>query len=94
MPVYEYKALNEKGKKKSGFIDADGSAAARQRLRNTGLYPVTITESHRPQQKGSGSHLFGGLFNRINPSELAVVTRQLATLVGAGFPLVSAIQSV
>jgi general secretion pathway protein F len=53
MPVYEYTALDAKGKTKSGIIDADGTAAARQRL-----------------------------------------TRQLATLISAGFPLVSALDAL
>lgn len=94
MPVYEYKALNEKGKKKSGFVDADGAAAARLRLRGSGLYPVSINEIQRTQQKGSVSNPITGIFNRIRPAEVAVVTRQLSTLVGAGFPLVTAIDSV
>ena len=39
MPVYEYTALNVKGKKVSGIIDADVTAAARQKLRGSGVYP-------------------------------------------------------
>ena len=42
MPVYEYTALDAKGKTTSGIIDADGAGAARQKLRATGIFPVAI----------------------------------------------------
>lgn len=45
MPVYEYTALDAKGKTTSGIIDADGAGAARQKLRATGIFPVSIKES-------------------------------------------------
>ena len=42
MPVYEYTALDGSGKKLKGIIDADSQAAARQRIRHAGNYPVDI----------------------------------------------------
>jgi len=42
MSVYEYIALDEKGSQRKGFIDAAGVAAARQKLREDGVYPVEI----------------------------------------------------
>ncbi len=44
MPVYEYTALNIKGKTTSGIIDAESSLAARQKLRASKTFPVTIKE--------------------------------------------------
>ncbi len=95
MPVYEYTALNIKGKTTSGIIDAESSLAARQKLRASKTFPVTIKEVSdtfaSEKSKKSSLPIF---FARIRPSEVAIITRQLATLVGAGFPLVSAIDSL
>jgi len=95
MPVYEYTALNIKGKTTSGIIDAESSFAARQKLRASQTFPVSIKEvydSSAPDRPQGFSLLRS--FTRIRPSEVSIITRQLATLVGAGFPLVSAIDSL
>ena len=95
MPVYEYTALDTKGKTVSGIIDAEGSVAARQKLRAGGNFPVTIAEvSDAPAKKTSSPVSQLSFFNRIKPAEIAMLTRQLATLVGAGFPLVNAIDTL
>jgi general secretion pathway protein F len=92
MPVFEYTALNVKGKKISGIVDADGAVAARQKLRSTGVYPISVAEANKTtESKSSGTYSLRTFFNPINPSQIAMMTRQLSTLVGAGFPLVSAI---
>jgi general secretion pathway protein F len=95
MPVYEYTALNAKGKKVSGIIDADGAMAARSKLRNTGIYPVSVLEAQKTSiKKDSGRPSLRNLFTRVSPNEIAMVTRQLSTLVGAGLPLVSAFDTM
>ncbi|MBW1699100.1 MAG: type II secretion system F family protein [Deltaproteobacteria bacterium] len=95
MPVFEYKALNPKGKKVSGIIDAEGVVAARQKLRGSGIYPISVSEVVKASVKRDiGKFSIGNLFTRVRPAEVAMMTRQLATLVGAGFPLVSAIDSL
>jgi general secretion pathway protein F len=97
MPVYDYTALDAKGKNLNGIIDADGEAAARQKIRAAGHYPVSL----RLLKSNSDSKAEGGqrfnlsqLFTRIKPAEVCIMTRQLATLIGAGFPLVSALESL
>jgi len=95
MPVYEYTALNVKGKKVAGIIDADGAAAALQKLRTKGEYPISVSEVQKATaKKGTRRFTFRSLFARVSPNEIAMVTRQLATLVGAGLPLVSAIDTM
>ncbi len=96
MPVYEYNALNEKGRRVSGIVDAESPAAARQKLRASRIFPVSITEVSRLIQDAGGrsSGLFSILFGRIRASEIAVFTRGLATLLGAGFPLVRALETL
>jgi len=95
MPVYEYTALNGKGKKVAGIIDADGAAAALQKLRTKGEYPISVSEVQKATaKKGTRRFTLRSLFTRVNPNEIAMVTRQLATLVGASLPLVSAIDTM
>ena len=95
MPVFEYIALNEKGKNVSGIMDAESASAARHKLRASRMYPVSIHETDKVQEKkGSRSVSLSGIFNRVRPVETAMMTRQLSTLVGAGFPLVSAIDTL
>lgn len=95
MPVYDYTALDAKGKKASGIINAESGSAARQELRTSKIFPISIEEVQDMAGKQDRQVLsVGRIFNRIRPSEIAMMTRQLATLVGAGLPLVSAINTV
>ena len=94
MPVYEYKALDSAGKDIKGIIDAESEAQARTKLRSAGTYPVSIKRS-KGRTRGAGRKGSGiGLFERVRPEEVLVFTRQLATLVGAGIPLVPALSSL
>ena len=93
MPVYAYKGLNEKGRNVGGIIDADSPKSARIKLRRSGIFPTDLNETReKPSSSGSQTSRFSfdlaGLFERITPQDLALMTRQLATLVGAGLPLV------
>jgi general secretion pathway protein F len=95
MPVFEYTALDAKGKSTSGIIDADGIQIARQKLRSAGKFPVAIREAQEAQAKKTRQRFsFGSWFSRVRPSHVAMTTRQLATLIGAGFPLVSALDAL
>jgi len=95
MPVYDYTAIDIKGKKTSGIIDAESALVARQKLRSSKIFPVSINEVKDTGDKETDQRLpMGRLFNRVKPSEIAIMTRQLATLVIAGLPLVSAMDSI
>ncbi len=97
MPIYEYTALNIKGKTVSDIIDADSTIAARQKLRSANIYPISIKEVYEREAKKESrlsELLTKPLSSRVKPAELAMMTRQLATLLGAGFPLVSAIYTL
>jgi general secretion pathway protein F len=98
MPVYAYKGLNQGGRAVSGIIDADNPKGARLKLRRDGIFPTDINEEER-QAKSlatqlSGSVNFRQLFERVSPQDLALTTRQLATLVGAGLPLVDCLSAL
>ncbi len=76
MPLYTYQALDSKGKKKSGLIDAHSERDARGRLRDQGVMVTTIEE-----KKGAVSK------ENMNSEQLLAFTMQLAQLVNAGVPI-------
>ena len=95
MPVYEYTALDIKGKTVSGIINAESPGTARQKLRASRNFPVSIKEVHDTAAiKAPSSVSIIRYFTRVRPHEVSMMTRQLATLVGAGFPLVSALDTL
>lgn len=94
MPVFEYQALNQSGKESKGSIDAENMRTARQKLRTQGIFVTDIKESLKIANEKTRD--IKSLFesNKISLSELAVATRQLATLLNAGLPLVNALQAL
>lgn len=92
MAAFEFKALDLNGKQKKGLIEADSSRQIRQQLRDKGWTPLSVeqtAEKHKSsttgfKRKGSG----------LGAKELALITRQLATLVQSGIPLEEALSAV
>ncbi|PID50485.1 MAG: type II secretion system protein GspF [Proteobacteria bacterium] len=92
MPAFEYRALNAAGKEEKGILEADTSRQVRQLLRNGGMLPLEVIEAVQRQKKADGGvRLFGG---SLNTADLALVTRQLATLVSSGSPLEEALSTI
>ncbi|MGI6656928.1 MAG: type II secretion system inner membrane protein GspF [Desulfobulbus sp.] len=92
MPVYEFTALTAAGKKQKGVIDADSLTAARQKIRSQGSYPVEIRETTTtPSSRPLLSRQWG---QRISRQDIHVATRQLATLLEAGIPLIPSISGL
>ncbi|HPY40884.1 MAG TPA: type II secretion system inner membrane protein GspF [Thiolinea sp.] len=91
MPAFEYVALNGAGKEEKGILEADTARQVRQLLRNGALTPLEINEVVKKQKKTDAGRIFGGSLNK---SDLALMTRQLATLVGAGSPLEEALGTI
>lgn len=90
MPKFAYKATNKEGKDMFGIVEAESQALAIQDVRNLGLYPTNIREARksderraRRQKGGIGELYFGG----VKWKQVVVMTRQLATLIDAGLPL-------
>jgi general secretion pathway protein F len=95
MPVFEYTAFNAKGKRISGIIDSESALSVRQKLRLTEIYPTSVVEIHEtPTRQSRSSISIARIFNRIRPGEIYMMTRELATLLGAGFPLVGAMETM
>lgn len=96
MPLFEYSALTDKGKTVTGIIDCDNAQTARQKLRSGRLYPVKVGEiSDRSLATGSFNlKKWTALFNRVSPRDLTLATRQMSTLVSAGFTLVASLDTL
>ncbi len=94
MPVYEFSALTSAGKKTKGIIDADSLTAARQKIRSQGQYPVEIKETTTRAISTKMPLLSMQLGQTVKQQEIHVATRQLATLIGAGIPLVPALNGL
>ncbi len=95
MPVYAYKGVSSSGRALKAFVDAETLRAARAKLRREGVFLTEIVETDATQQqKARGRSVsFGGL-TRVSVMDTALATRQLATLVSAGIPLVEALRAL
>jgi type IV pilus assembly protein PilC len=88
MPVttaYAYKGRDAAGKIVKGRVDASSEAAVASRLRTMGLSPVTITEAAAGTGLNREIKLGGG--SGVKLKDLAIMSRQMATMIGAGLSL-------
>lgn len=100
MPAYNYTALTAQGKEKKGTIEADSDRQIRQQLRDQGLIPVQVqlTVKKNPQSMVKQSFWaqlaqpIGGV--KLSTQDLALITRQLATLIHASLPVEEALKAV
>ncbi|MGB1198244.1 MAG: type II secretion system inner membrane protein GspF [Thalassotalea sp.] len=93
MAAFDYQAVDSRGKNKKGVIEGDTPRQVRALLREQGLIPIEVTPSlQKSKQNASGSR-FGGS-QKISAGELALITRQLATLVESGLPLEESLLAV
>ncbi|HDZ9204514.1 TPA: type II secretion system inner membrane protein GspF [Vibrio cholerae] len=92
MAAFEYKALDAKGRHKKGVIEGDNARQVRQRLKEQGLVPMEVVET---QVKAARSRSQSFAFKRgISTPDLALITRQLSTLVQSGMPLEECLRAV
>lgn len=95
MPVYEYTAFDREGRKRQGSIEAGNVEAARAMLRGTDIFPTVLTETATGERKEKRAQTAAGhLFKKIRLGELALMTKQLATLLAAGLPLVPSLNAL
>ncbi|KFZ31337.1 general secretion pathway protein GspF [Pseudidiomarina salinarum] len=91
MAAYAYQALDANGRKKSGVLEGDNERQIRQQLREQGLTPfqVEIAEETRKASDASKGQKWWqqGRVRRIKASDLALITRQLATLIASSMPI-------
>jgi len=101
MAAFEYLALDERGREKKGVLEADTARLARQLLRQQSLTPLQVGEtSGRDRTKAGRKSSKGGTGSTptfrggIKTNDLALLTRQIATLSGAGTPLEESLSAV
>ncbi|WP_160153709.1 type II secretion system inner membrane protein GspF [Microbulbifer sp. ALW1] len=92
MGAFEYTALNSGGRKNRGTLEADSAKAARQQLRAKGLIPLEVSAAVETAAAGGPSLLSGSPGLGIKP--LALLTRQIATLLRAGIPLEETLSAI
>ena len=90
MPAYRNQAADPSGKFQKGILDADSARQARAMIRDRGLTPLEV-ETLENRQASGGSVVIGG---RLRDSDLALCTRQLASLLTARLPLERALNAV
>jgi len=91
MGAFEYTALEPSGKERKGILEGDTPRHIRQLLREQQLLPVTVAEVAQKEAKRQRSF---SLVRRVSSADLALFTRQLATLVRAGLPLEESLLAV
>ncbi len=91
MGAFEYVALDGAGKEKKGILEGDTARQVRQLLRERSLLPLQVTESAAKEAKRQSR---AGFRRSLSATDLALMTRQLATLVQAGLPLEEALLAV
>jgi general secretion pathway protein F len=92
MAVFEYSGvLSSSGKHVSGVRDADNAKSLRATLKREGVLLTSAHEEKKGKKGGSASLEGGSFFRRVSIADVAMMTRQLATLVTAGIPLVESV---
>jgi general secretion pathway protein F len=86
MPAFRYEAVEAGGATRKGVVNADSPRSARSDLRLQGLTPISV-EAIEGQLDASGVAKSRGFGERLSQVELALFTRQLASLLEAGLPL-------
>lgn len=91
MGAFEFVAIDKTGKESKGLLEGDTPKHVRQQLREQQLLPVKVTEIARKESKQKQSY---SMRRGISATELALLTRQLATLTESGLPLEEALLAV
>lgn len=90
MPAFRYEAADVGGVTKKGVVNADSARAARSDLRNQGLVPLKV-EAIAGQVDASGKVRRRSFGDKLSTAEIALITRQLASLLEASLPLEQAL---
>lgn len=91
MSAFEYTAYDAQGREKRGILEGDTARQVRQQLRDQGMIPLSVTEAvERAQRDRPGR----GFSRGVGAADLALITRQLATLLASGMPLEEALRAI
>ncbi|SEL57404.1 type II secretion system protein F (GspF) [Colwellia chukchiensis] len=93
MAAFDYQAVDSRGKTKKGVIEGDTPRHVRNLLREQGLMPLAVTPCLQKKQD-TKQHAIFTRRKKISAAELALITRQLATLVESGLPIEESLMAV
>lgn len=94
MAVYEWRGITTSGKEVKGVRDADNQKALRALLRKEGIFVTQMLEEAEARVKKARDVDLGRYFRRVSPLQLALATKQLATLLKSGVPLVESLTAL
>ncbi|WP_426285282.1 type II secretion system F family protein [Luteibacter sp. E-22] len=80
--MYDWTALDKRGKRMTGEMQAKNAALVKAELRRQGMNPQTVRERAKP--------LFGSSGSTVKPRDVAIFSRQIATMMASGVPMVQA----
>lgn len=86
LTVYNWVALDKRGTKMKGEMPARNASLVKAELRRQGMNPQTVKEKGKP--------LFGAAGSRVKPRDVAVFSRQIATMMAAGVPMVQSFEII
>ena len=94
MSAWHYIAISSEGQEQKGVIEAESEKHARQLLRDRSYIPIKVYSAQ--EKKGEGASFLSSLTKTqtLSSKELALITRQLATLLSAGLPVEEALGAV
>jgi type IV pilus assembly protein PilC len=82
MPTYDWVALDKRGKRMKGSMQSKNATLVKAELRRQGMNPQNVKERSKP--------LFGGSGKTVKPRDVAIFSRQIATMMASGVPMVQA----
>ena len=82
LTMYDWTALDKRGKRMSGEMQAKNASLVKAELRRQGMNPQTVRERAKP--------LFGSSGSTVKPRDVAIFSRQIATMMASGVPMVQA----
>ncbi len=92
MQAFDYEALDTSGRPQKGMISADSARSARRELKRRGLAPLAVKETRQRTKNGAGT--VATIRHSLGHKDRTLVTRQLATLVGAAAPIEQALNTI
>jgi general secretion pathway protein F len=92
MAAFAYKAMDANGKSKNGVLEGDNARQIRQQIREQSLIPLEVEQVAEQEKKNQAS--FSLFKAKISAGELALLTRQMATLIESALPIEEALLAV
>ena len=86
LTVYEWIALDKRGVRMKGEMQSRNASLVKAELRRQGMNPQAVKEKPKP--------MFGAAGSRVKPRDVAIFSRQIATMMAAGVPMVQAFEII